>query len=453
MHRFLPALLTAVILLFSASVRGAEPPARDESAEDEELLKAAGVAVTGPGLLEFFRQRTLTAADQERIKAQIRQLGDKSFRAREQAATALAARGSSALPALRHALDDGDPEVRRRVKQCIDVIERGPGSTLPLAALHLVRDRKPDGAPGVLLGYLPFADDEAVDEELLTILLVLGLRDGKADPALVDALSAPLPARRAAAALVLGRSGTPEQRAVVRRLFTDGDPKVRLRAAQGLIAGQDKSAVPVLVSLLSDSPLDLAVQAEDLLGRLAGDKAPPVALGEEAATRRACRTAWEVWWKSNGATINLARAEVDAPLFNPALRARTATQQFMDALGKGDTATLRRVTEVPFTIATFKVFAKRDELDPFLKEITEHVQRQKLKLTLGKLVSLEEYMKTTPGERDFLGKLPKAEVRVLYAVIVADGRPEDVAFFLRLGGGRARIIGLGNGKPPGGAVR
>src|SRR5437588_614184 len=71
----------------------------------------------------------------------------------------------------------------------------------------------------------------------------LGVRDGKLDPALAAALDDREPARRAAAALVLGRYGTSEQRAAVRRLLTDREAKVRLRAAQGLLAARDGTAL------------------------------------------------------------------------------------------------------------------------------------------------------------------------------------------------------------------
>src|SRR4029077_18041625 len=115
------------------------------------------------------------------------------------------------------------------------------------------------------------------------------------------------PRRRAAAALVVGRSSAEEQRNSVRRFLRDADVNVRLQAARGLVAGRDKEPVPVLIALLGDAPLPLAVQAEDVLGRIAGDKAPEMSLG--GTDRKKCQDAWASWWAANGAGVDLAKIE------------------------------------------------------------------------------------------------------------------------------------------------
>jgi hypothetical protein len=98
--------------------------------------------------------------------------------------------------------------VVRRAEQCIAEIER-PGAALPLAAVHVLAARKPAGAIKALIGYAPFAEDGTVEEEVLAALLSLSKNGGqkgqKNDPALLAALADSLPARRAAAAHVLGR--------------------------------------------------------------------------------------------------------------------------------------------------------------------------------------------------------------------------------------------------------
>src|SRR6516225_8047952 len=68
------------------------------------LALATGPPHDGPG-----------ARQDEAIPALIRQLGDKSFRKREQAGQRLAALGEPALPALRRAADTSRaPEIRDR---------------------------------------------------------------------------------------------------------------------------------------------------------------------------------------------------------------------------------------------------------------------------------------------------------------------------------------------------
>src|SRR5205085_2028631 len=83
---------------------------------------------------------------------------------------------------------------------------------------------------------------------------------------------------------------------------------VRFRAVQGLLAGRDRAAVVALPGLLSDTPLSLAWQAEELLIRLAGETAPTVNLGGgEAEARAKCKLAWEAWVKKEGGTADLGR--------------------------------------------------------------------------------------------------------------------------------------------------
>src|SRR5262249_41951804 len=149
-----------------------------------------------------------------------------------------------------------------------------------------------------------------VEEEVLAALLALGLGKGKADPAFTPALKDAAPARRAAAAFVLGRVADKPTQAAVRKLLADADPRVRLRAAQGLIAGRDRDAVPALIALLDGTPTSVTWRAEELLHRMAGEKAPPFPGGDDqAAARNKWRDDWAKWWKDNGAKVDLAKLD------------------------------------------------------------------------------------------------------------------------------------------------
>jgi outer membrane protein assembly factor BamB len=279
---------------------------------DEATLRAAGLATDDPALVEFFRKRTLSAADRARLTVAVRRLGDHSFVVREQASNDLIAAGRSALPFLRPALTDADLEVARRARRALDSIERGPETRLTLAAARLLALRDPPGATPAVLNFLPFADSPEIEEELLAALLVVGLHNGNPDPSLAAALGDRLAVRRAAAALVLGRAPQAAQRAAVKALLTDTDAHVRLRAAQGLVAGKEKDAVPVLVALLAAAPIASAWQAEELLCTIAGDEAPPVSVGSGPdAERRKCRDAWAAWWQTHGRKLDLAALDLE----------------------------------------------------------------------------------------------------------------------------------------------
>ncbi len=286
----------------------------EASTVDEEFLRRARISTDGPALLAFFRQRSLTDADRQHLQEQIRQLGHATFAVRQRASRELSAAGPAARPLLRAALKDPDLEVVRRAEYCLEEIDRGPGSALAVAAVRLLALRQPSGAVQSLLTYLPFADDEWVEDEILTALNTLGVQQGTVDAALVTAVRDPQPVRRAAAALVLGRWGNPAEQAVARMLLGDADAKVRLRAAQGLVAAGDKSAVPVLVALLAEAPTPLTAQAEELLCRIAGDQAPSVSVGTGSREARyKSREAWASWWRDRGSQRPLPALEQVQP--------------------------------------------------------------------------------------------------------------------------------------------
>jgi HEAT repeats/PQQ-like domain len=305
-------IVRPLILIVAAALLVGEEPA---TSHDETLLRDAGVPTDAAGLLDFFRKRTLSEAEQARIAQTVQKLGDQSFAVRQKASADLIGLGRLARPYLKPALQDSDPEVARRAERCLAQIESTAGTVLPLAAARLLGVRKPAGAIPVILNFLPLADDELLEAELLETLAAVGFSGGKADPALAAALNDSAPARRSAAALLLGQSGSAEQRTAVRKLLEDPQPRVRLQAAEGLVRGGDKEAVPVLIALLGEAPLPVAWPAEELLCRIAGDAAPHAWLrGGNDAERRSVQAAWTDWWRQHRDKIELARLDAERRL-------------------------------------------------------------------------------------------------------------------------------------------
>src|ERR1700722_1447425 len=229
----LAAVCLTPVLASLASAAPTAPPAA--GSEDEKLLKEAKIGVDGPDLLDFFRQHTTAPAQQEQILALIHQLGDDSFKMRRKASADLAALGPRAVSFLRRALNDPDEEIKDQVETLLkDVTGTDAQAAQSAAAARLIRVRAPANAVAVLLSYLPDAADDAVEDEVLASLAVLAVHDGKVDSVIAAALHDKKSSRRAAAGLVLGRSGTPEQRSEVHALLLDADPHVRFRVAQGL---------------------------------------------------------------------------------------------------------------------------------------------------------------------------------------------------------------------------
>jgi HEAT repeat protein len=435
-------LLPAVLLLTALPLPARAQPSADPAAEDEQLLKDAKLGADGPGLLQFFRKRTPTDRDRDRAAALIRRLGEDDFAVRQKAAEGLVALGPAALPQLRAALSHPDEEVRQRAAECLQAIDPSPPGALAGAAARRLRALRPAGAAAALLAYLPSAEDAAAEDEVLTTLAVVAVHDGQIDPDVAAAVQDRAPERRAAAALVLGRSGTAEHRGAARGLLADADARVRFRAAQGLLAGRDHDALPALVALLTEAPRDVAEQADDLLRCAAGDQAPLTPLGLHDVSRRLCRSAWSGWFKVYGKAVPLASRDVDLLPFNPTLQVRTATRQFLTAVSRGDLALFQKVTDVPFVMGGDQTFTARDQLDRFLLNLAS--DGPKGTYLVGRVAGVDAFVARLPADQrmPFLG-LRRPENRAAYVLYSADGKRQQSAVIVRLAGGRGQVIGVG----------
>jgi hypothetical protein len=292
-----------------AHARGAEDA-------DVSALKAAGIPTDGPGLAAYFKQRTATITDQERIKEMVRRLGNDEFKVREEASRQLVMLGPLARPLLQAALRDSDPEIVRRAQDCLERIARGATSASLCAAVRVLA-RRSQAEPGnekihaavALLDYLPSAEDERVAETIHQVLPSVAVRDGKAEPALVEALTDKSSVKRAAAAAALCQARLPDVMPSVRKLRHDRDAHVRVRVGLALAANGEKDAVPVLIRLLDELPWSDTDPIMNLLERLAGENMPPVVYGSDAESHRRYRQAWESWWKEQQANVEPARLE------------------------------------------------------------------------------------------------------------------------------------------------
>lgn len=200
----------------------------DLTSADEQTLKAAGIAIDGPGLLAYLRSQAHKETDQEKVKGLIQALGDESFEARQKAAAELVKLGPLAVSQLRKAAEGGDLETAKRARECLQKIEavKGPEGALA-AALRLAALRRPEGVVEVLLALAPSLPDDALGRELRGALALVAQRDGKPDPLVQQALRDTNPARRSAAEAALGRDGGAFVRQPGRRVLVAGLKKPR----------------------------------------------------------------------------------------------------------------------------------------------------------------------------------------------------------------------------------
>jgi HEAT repeat protein len=294
--------------------------AASEVALEVDRVKTAGLAVNDAALLEYFRERTPPPPAPEAIATLIRQLADKKPAVRDKAAADLIGLGWPAVSLLRLAANDAeDLEVSARARHCLEYIEGPPAADLAQAAARILAAHRPAGATPVLITFLPFADNDAVLQEVETTLVALAQHDGQVDPQLLEALKDPVPVRRGSVARVLCQGGGAVGRSAVRPLLKDPRPSVRLQAALGLAETYDAEAIPVLIELLAQLPLEGRRQAEEYLADLAGEWSVTGPAGNDRLSGRLRREAWAAWWRG-----------ADGPSLVAELRTRTLNDDDRD---------------------------------------------------------------------------------------------------------------------------
>jgi hypothetical protein len=286
-----------------------EPVAADPAqlAAEERALQTAAQGDDAAAALNFFRKRTPGEAQREHLQALVRDLADDSFEVRQKASADLVAAGPVAAALLRAAARGDDAEAARRARTCLAQMHRDGTAAIVLAGAGLVIRRRPAGAVAVLLAYLPFAEDEGVAEELRTSLAALTAKDGKPEPALLQALASADAAQRAEAGVVLARARLADTGPAVHQLLDDEDATVRLRVGRALVEAKDRDAIPTLIALFGDLAGDERWEVEELLERIAGEDAPAVPRNDTPDVRRRRRGAWLAWWQAHGDSVDLAR--------------------------------------------------------------------------------------------------------------------------------------------------
>ena len=287
-------------------VQPTPPKVAPALASDDQILKGAHLGTDGPALIDFFHKRSTPAPDKAHLDALIAKLGDKNTENADGAAGELVAIGPNAVPALRPAANNPDGgETMVRARHCLQMLDGSQGAALTATAVRQLAALKAEGAVEALLGFLPFAEDDRVVQEIEAGLVAVALHNGKPHPALVKALEDKVPVRRAIAAGVLCQVGGTAIHAVVRPLLKDPKPTVRLKVTLALVEANDAEAVPVLIDLLSDLPVEQRKQAEDSLAQLAGEWSITTPQGADATSRRLRREMWHAWWRGTEGTVLL----------------------------------------------------------------------------------------------------------------------------------------------------
>src|SRR5262249_25878379 len=128
---------------------GAAPPRPAETdtelADAEKTLKEANLGTDGPAVLAFLRGRTISEADQKKLASLIPLLGDDEFDVRTKAYKDPRVAGRAALPYLKKAVNDPDPEISASARELVSLIDTGSDTALTVAAARVLAARKPAG--------------------------------------------------------------------------------------------------------------------------------------------------------------------------------------------------------------------------------------------------------------------------------------------------------------------
>lgn len=272
-----------------------------------EVWSAWWRTLDGQQLLEEFQNRTLSDDERTRALAWIGKLDDASAEVRAKASEELIGMGLRVSSLLRQVLEQDNARLLEPARQCLAALERDAAKPMPEAAARLLALRRPPGTLETLLAYVPFSENETLAAQLVDLLASIGCANGKADPALIRALKDKVGARRAAAATALCKGKADDELPAVRKLLRDSDISVRLHTALALTGRGDKTAVPVLIALLNELPLDQIGELEDTLTTLAGDDAPTERIDGDKNSRTAAVAAWTAWWSKEEKNVDLAK--------------------------------------------------------------------------------------------------------------------------------------------------
>lgn len=323
---------------------------------DEAILRVARLPVRGEALLAFFRLRTPPAPSRERIASLVARLSSSDADGTQDELVAI---GSPCVPLLRETINNAEnPEASRRAKAIMGLIEGEVGASLVIHAARGLAMTKPDGASRVLLDYLPYAEDNPSFQEIQAAIYATALRNGKPDPALIEALKDNNAIRRTTAATAVGQVGGPDCYSIIRPLLKDPKPSVRLGVALALVGAYDSEAVPVLIDLLAELPPSLRTPAEDYLNNLAGEWTVAGPKGYDAMSGKLRQAVWASWWKNADGSLLLQefrsrtprddeREKIDTLIAKLSDGEGSAAQMELLSFGKKAASQLRRAQADP----------------------------------------------------------------------------------------------------------
>jgi hypothetical protein len=159
---------------------------------------------------------------------------------------------------------------------------------------------RPANAIEIILAYIPSCHEDNI-QDLLGECLGLYLNDQNTiPPALIAASTSSVEEIRTFAGRVLAKSSNEIAQKVCTTLLADSSARVRFEVARESIKNQNKSAIPILIELMTKVPAEKAETIDQTLRAIAKDKSP-----DSKNDSKADAAAWNTWWQKEGTQIVL----------------------------------------------------------------------------------------------------------------------------------------------------
>ncbi|MGF1580997.1 MAG: HEAT repeat domain-containing protein [Gemmataceae bacterium] len=275
-------------------------PSEVQIQADSATLDEVGIGTQGKALLAYFGEIGNTKLNPKAIQQLIKELGSESFKVREDAYANLKKMGIAVVRFLRETKKGLDPEAQARVAYLLESLEKKANPAVQEAAVRMLGVRQPIGAGKVLLTYLSLTKEPAIVDAIRTSLGGIAKTNDNVTTLLTNALSDSLATRRRVAATALLKGNRRETLPQIRKLLQDQNYKVRVAVALEMIKVPEnsarKAAIKAMISAMAKLPPEQLWDAEIVLVRLAGEKAPVVSLGEDKEDKKKCADAWSKWW-------------------------------------------------------------------------------------------------------------------------------------------------------------
>lgn len=168
------------------------------------------------------------------------------------------------------------------------------------ALIRLITLVRPANAIEIILAYIPSCNDDNV-LDLLGECLGLYLNDQNTiPPALIAATTSSIEEIRTFAGRVLAQSPNELAQKSCTTMLSDSSVRVRFEVARESIKNQNKSAIPILIELMTKVPAEKTEAIDQTLRAIAKDKSP-----ESKNDSKADAVAWSTWWQKEGTQIVL----------------------------------------------------------------------------------------------------------------------------------------------------